>query len=175
MGSSSLLAFRAGAPAWIWICAAGGAVVGLLKAIVRLDEYPSFITELKHQQVDSLQSVKVIVCCVATLCAGASLGLEAGLGAAGAVLGQELVRLVEWLSPDEARADTRRRIYILSGMAAAFGAILPTPAIAVLLVYEVSTAGTEQHMPAREFMSGRRLSKKVVIFLVPAAVAAFTV
>lgn len=77
------------------------------------------------------------------------------------------------LAADSAEADLRRRTYILCGIAGAFGSILPAPFVSALLVAEVAAAGTEQFATPGEFMAGRKLPKKVLTFLVPAATFAY--
>eukprot|EP00931_Biecheleriopsis_adriatica_P105967 TRINITY_DN80485_c0_g1_i1.p1 TRINITY_DN80485_c0_g1~~TRINITY_DN80485_c0_g1_i1.p1 ORF type:complete len:501 (-),score=79.56 TRINITY_DN80485_c0_g1_i1:5-1477(-) len=172
------IGFCRGSPWWILISWGCCTLVGLLKAVLQLDAYPSFITELKHQHVDVGVSAKVVVCCIASLCAGATLGLEAGLGAIGAALGVLTARGVERCGPRclpnaSADQDVRRRCYILCGMAGAFGAILPAPFIAAILVAELASAGTERGAAENEFMAGRKLPKKIMVFVFPAATAAF--
>jgi len=77
------------------------------------------------------------------------------------------------LAADSEDADLRRRTYILCGIAAAFGSILPAPFVSAVLVAEVAAAGTEQFAAPGEFMSGRKLPKKVLTYLVPASTFAF--
>jgi len=117
------------------------------------------------------------VCCIASLDVGATLGLEAGLGATGSALGYLMAEAVNKVYPpaiaDPEKADLRRRTFILCGIAAGFGAILPTPFIAACLVAEIASAGSERLSPEGEFMAGRRLPKKVLTFLVPAATFSF--
>ncbi|CAJ1364571.1 unnamed protein product [Effrenium voratum] len=172
---SENLHFLAGSRTWILLCWGFCTVAGILKALLKLDTYPSFIEELKHQHVDPWVSFKVVACCIVSLSAGAVMGLEAGLGSLGGVLGMWLGKAMERLSPspNELEADTRRRAYILCGLAAAFGTILPAPFVSVILVAEIASAGTERHAQEDEFMQGRRLPKKVLFYLVPAATAAF--
>lgn len=168
--------FCGGSPLWIAICAVAFTAVGLLKLAMGLDEYPSFLTEMKHQDVHTKISAKICVCCVASLCAGATLGPEAGLGASGAALGQLFAKLApkRWVEDPE-QADFRRRTFVLCGMAAAFGAILPAPIVAVVLVGEVANAGSEQVSRPGEFLAGLSLAKKTFVFLVPASTIAFAV
>ncbi|CAK9046492.1 40S ribosomal protein S15 [Durusdinium trenchii] len=164
-----------GAPVWILLCWGFCTAVGILKAVMKLDKYPSFIDELKHQHVDPMVNLKVVICCIASLGAGAVMGLEAGLGSVGAAFGFLLWKGVEKVLPstNETAADQRRRAYILAGLAGAFGTIFPAPVVSVILVSEIATAGTERHTPEGEFMAGRRLPKKVIFYLVPVAVSAF--
>jgi len=88
----------------------------------------SFITELKHQHVDPIVSAKVLICCIASLCVGGTLGLEAGLGATGGAMGLICAILVHKvfrpLAEDSEKADLRRRTYILCGIAGGFGSII---------------------------------------------------
>jgi len=175
MEDPATLDFLAGSPWWILVTWLGCTAVGVMKVIIGLDKYPSFITELKHQSVDPRQSLKVTVTCMASLCAGAVMGPEAGLGGLGAAMGYVCSILVGrsgLVSRSPERLDERRRAYILSGMAAAFGSILPAPFVAVLLVGEIASLGTETDGD-EEFLAGRKLPNKVMVFLVPAATFAF--
>mmetsp|Transcript_43779 Transcript_43779/g.93721 ORF Transcript_43779/g.93721 Transcript_43779/m.93721 type:complete len:508 (+) Transcript_43779:125-1648(+) len=171
--------FCSGAPIWIPLCAAGGLAVGILKVMVGLDAYPSFITELKHMHVDPRVSWKVLVCCIASLATGATLGLEAGLGATGSALGYLtyifMCKAFPGINADREQSELRRKMLVLCGIAAAFGSILPAPYVAAILVGEVSSAGTEQQAQPGEFLTARRLPRKVVVYLVPASTAAFVV
>ncbi|CAE7524906.1 RPS15 [Symbiodinium sp. CCMP2592] len=71
------LSFCAGSTNWILLCWGFCTVAGALKASLDLDKYPSFIDELKHQHSDPIVSLKVVTCCIASLAAGAVMGLEA--------------------------------------------------------------------------------------------------
>lgn len=174
---SSQTFFRRGATSWILFCWGFCTAVGVLKVLVKLDKFPSFIDELKHQHVDPMVNLKVVICCIASLSAGAVMGLEAGLGSVGAALGFLLWKLAEKILPStsDTLSDQRRRIYILAGLAGAFGTIFPAPVVSVILVSEIATAGTERSVAEEEFMTGRRLPKKVFFYLVPVAVSAFVV
>eukprot|EP00435_Cladocopium_sp_Y103_P018732 s696_g4.t1 len=174
---SSQIFFRRGGASWILFCWGFCTAVGVLKVLVKLDKFPSFIDELKHQHVDPLVNLKVVVCCIASLSAGAVMGLEAGLGSVGAALGFLLWKAAEKILPStsDTLSDQRRRIYILAGLAGAFGTIFPAPVVSVILVSEIATAGTERSVAEEEFMTGRRLPKKVFFYLVPVAVSAFVV
>jgi len=141
-----------------------------------VDEYPSFVTELKHQHVDPKLSVKVLVACIASLCVGASMGLEAGLGSTGAAAGHVLAEQVSTHLVPSQDADVRewrRRLYILCGICAAFGSILPAPFAAVLLVAEMTAAGTESEAATFDMLGGKSLSTKVLAFLTASSSAAF--
>jgi len=174
------LEFQAGSVWWILICWGGCTGFGVLKVILGLDAYPSFITEVKHQENDPVQSVKVFICCIASLCAGATLGPEAGLGSIGGAIGHTLAAIVNKTlcrRQDSKAKDHRRRIYTLAGIAAAFGSILPAPYIAIMLVSELSSAGTEHYKNEeahRELAGGRSLPLKIMFYLAPAATFSFS-
>eukprot|EP00929_Paragymnodinium_shiwhaense_P074836 TRINITY_DN38293_c0_g1_i1.p1 TRINITY_DN38293_c0_g1~~TRINITY_DN38293_c0_g1_i1.p1 ORF type:complete len:511 (+),score=104.98 TRINITY_DN38293_c0_g1_i1:82-1614(+) len=174
------LQFAAGSPTWILVCWLGSTAVGVVKVLLRLDAYPSFITELKHQAADPWQAAKVVVCCILSLCAGATLGPEAGLGSAGAAVGHIVSGFCTRFGVQDAHSlDLRRRAFVVAGMAAAFGSILPAPYIAVVLCCELSSAGTEQYDETSErnraSEGGRRLPLKIMTQLVPAATFSFAV
>eukprot|EP00438_Fugacium_kawagutii_P009847 Skav209414 [mRNA] locus=scaffold1411:71044:73817:+ [translate_table: standard] len=50
--------FLRGGETWILLCWAFCTAVGVLKVLVGLDKFPSFIDELKHQHVDPLVNLK---------------------------------------------------------------------------------------------------------------------
>lgn len=130
-----------GCPFWIPLCWAGGTAVGVLKWAVGLDTFDTFLVEIRAQHCDSLPALKTTVCCMASLLSGAALGPEAGLAAAGGGIGTLLARVVASLGPDYAQeeaADARRRLYVIGGICAAFGTILPAPWVSLLICFECS-------------------------------------
>lgn len=126
---------------WIPICWAGGTFVGLLKFAVGLDEFDSFLVEIRAQHCEPVASFKTTICCMASLLSGACLGPEAGLASAGGGLGTLFARATERLggvfaNPDE--VDARRRLYAVGGICAAFGTIMPAPWVGLLICVECS-------------------------------------
>jgi H+/Cl- antiporter ClcA len=128
-----------GCPWWILLCWLGGTVVGLLKVAVGLDSYSPFIVEIRSQHCDTLPGLKTCLCCVVTLFSGACMGPEAGLASLGGGIGTFFATCVARLGPDWAEeADERRRLYVLGGICAAFGTIMPSPWVALLICVECS-------------------------------------
>lgn len=147
---------------WLPLCWAGGTVVGILKVVVGLDTYPSFLEDLLHREVDPKTALKVMLCCVASLLTGAAMGPEAGLGAAGGALGSIFARCLcgavwtpsnhrhyhhdhQSFEPSEASRRERIQLFTLAGMAAAFGSIMPAPWVGLLLVVELSNRKHDPH------------------------------
>jgi hypothetical protein len=65
---------------WIGIGAAAGVVTGIVKALTDMDEYPSFIVEVRECHVDPWMSLRVTGLCLVSEMAGLSMGPEAGGG-----------------------------------------------------------------------------------------------
>eukprot|EP00931_Biecheleriopsis_adriatica_P045748 TRINITY_DN26205_c0_g1_i1.p1 TRINITY_DN26205_c0_g1~~TRINITY_DN26205_c0_g1_i1.p1 ORF type:complete len:502 (-),score=90.06 TRINITY_DN26205_c0_g1_i1:105-1610(-) len=128
---------------WQWIlCIWGGCtVVGVMKAVLGLDQFDSFLVEIRNQHCESVKACKTFVCCVASLYSGAVLGPEAGLAAACGGFANALAAGVSKLGSEWAEAqasDERRRLYVLAGICAAFGTIMPSPWVALLICVECS-------------------------------------
>mmetsp|Transcript_10236 Transcript_10236/g.31560 ORF Transcript_10236/g.31560 Transcript_10236/m.31560 type:complete len:456 (+) Transcript_10236:956-2323(+) len=132
-----------GAPLWVPLCWAGGTFVGLLKALLNLDQPPSFLEDLLKQEVEPWMAAKTVLCCVPSLVSGAAMGPEAGLAAVGGALGTLLSRAVSSRGRPELE-EARRPLYVLAGMAAAFGTILPAPWVALLIVLELSSRKADE-------------------------------
>lgn len=90
------LQFGAGNVWWIGVGAAAGLTVGCLRALFNMDEIPTFLDELRQQHVDPWHGVRVAILAVISLMGGASVGPEAGLGAAGGACGELLNMLRGW-------------------------------------------------------------------------------
>ncbi|GAX81521.1 hypothetical protein CEUSTIGMA_g8949.t1 [Chlamydomonas eustigma] len=126
------LGFACGEPWWIGVGAACGLMVGLTKAALQLDEFPSFIEEVRSGHVEPLTSVKVTVCALLSLMGGASLGPEAGLGAFGGAVGQVVATRVRKNLPE-----VRRKLYVVASISGAFSAFLPSPFTSTLITTEL--------------------------------------
>eukprot|EP00933_Yihiella_yeosuensis_P030576 TRINITY_DN24205_c1_g1_i1.p1 TRINITY_DN24205_c1_g1~~TRINITY_DN24205_c1_g1_i1.p1 ORF type:complete len:503 (-),score=87.11 TRINITY_DN24205_c1_g1_i1:342-1850(-) len=124
-----------GAPIWIPLVWAGGTVVGIMKWVFGLDTYASFLQEIKEAHADPKQCAKVTVCCIASLFSGAALGPEAGLAAFGGGLGTFISDLLTRFGRTEG-AHERCQLYVLAGIASAFGSIMPSPWVSVLICME---------------------------------------
>ena len=131
------LQFGAGSGWWVALTCGAGLAVGLAKAAMGVDEFPSFIDELRAMEVHPLMSAKIAVCALLGLLGGLPMGPEAGLGASAGALGQ--------LAATRARrmvvqAADRAHIYVVACMCAGFGSFLPAPLPAVLLTIELGRA-----------------------------------
>ncbi|CAK0790446.1 unnamed protein product, partial [Prorocentrum cordatum] len=128
-----------GCPWWVLLCWLGGTAVGLLKVAAGFDSYSPFIVEIRSQHCDTVPGLKTCACCVATLLSGAAMGPEAGLASLGGGAGTFFADCVARLGPSwAAEADERRRLYVLGGICAAFGTILPSPWVSLLICAECS-------------------------------------
>eukprot|EP00567_Pseudictyota_dubia_P011585 CAMPEP_0197447012 /NCGR_PEP_ID=MMETSP1175-20131217/11771_1 /TAXON_ID=1003142 /ORGANISM="Triceratium dubium, Strain CCMP147" /LENGTH=558 /DNA_ID=CAMNT_0042978193 /DNA_START=155 /DNA_END=1831 /DNA_ORIENTATION=+ len=160
----STTAFLAGNPWWVGIGALTGLIVGILKGYVfKFDTYTTFMEELLSLETEGpREAVGVTLTCLISVLGGASLGPESGLGSACTAMSAVWARGVNWVcgqccgrrkdDTDDADDAERRRqralqqkeddkvrskLFILSGMVAAFSTILPSPASAILLCIEV--------------------------------------
>mmetsp|Transcript_9050 Transcript_9050/g.23471 ORF Transcript_9050/g.23471 Transcript_9050/m.23471 type:complete len:509 (-) Transcript_9050:179-1705(-) len=128
-----------GPPLWIPLCWAFGTLVGILKVAVGLDTFDSFLVEIRKEHCSTMEGLKTFVCCIASLLSGACMGPEAGIAAAGGAIGTFLSGAVSKLGPEYAEeqvADERRRLYVLSGICAAFATMMPAPWVALLICVE---------------------------------------
>ncbi|CAE8588702.1 unnamed protein product [Polarella glacialis] len=135
-----------GAPLWIPLVWAGCTAVGVMKVLLRLDQYPSFLTEIRAEHADPKESAKVVVCCLASLYSGAALGPEAGLASGGGGLGTVLAELISKLggASFQRGAEARRRLFVLGGITAAFGSIMPAPWVALMICMECAFAKRDE-------------------------------
>ena len=117
---------------WVAVTAGAGLLVGLLRRFFRLPvNQPGTIVEMKEGRVEPSTVLPSVVVSLVTLVGGASLGPEAALGKMGGGLGtlvSERLKLGERV----------REANTLSGMAAAFGALLSAPYVAVVIILEVA-------------------------------------
>ena len=101
---------------------------------------PSLVTELKDLRVhDTAVSVCILIVSTLSLGFGASVGPEASLGAIGGFIGTIVgsSRLVRRLHGTRGARGYTVELYSLLGMAAAFGPLLPSPVLAVMLLPEL--------------------------------------
>lgn len=141
---------------WVPCCWAGGTAMGLLKVLLRLDEAPSFLEELQSQRVNPVVAFKTLICCVASLLTGAAMGPEAGLASAGGMLGTIVAHNLSRCFPlPPEQMDERRRLFVLGGIVAAFGSILPAPWVALLLCAELTLRKRDED-GKEQIMLGRR-------------------
>eukprot|EP00966_Prymnesium_polylepis_P224317 5188918-Prymnesium_polylepis.1 len=154
---------------WLWVTSGGGLVIGLVKVLwsYLIAPYPlsppTILTEVQdlhaHRPTETIATLMISAISIGC---GASVGPEAALGGVGGALGtvfgragHPLYRKAKELfasmhhhdaAPTEACDDAlvpQRLIplYTLTGMAAAFGPLLPSPFLSTLLLHELSIVG----------------------------------
>jgi H+/Cl- antiporter ClcA len=115
---------------------------------------PSLVTEVKDLHVhEPANSICILLVSAMSLAGGASVGPEAALGAVGASVGSVL-GASSFVTRYTGSPQTD--IYALMGMAGAFGPLLPSPILSVMLLHELSIA-THVTLPA-SFMETMLLS-----------------
>jgi len=142
---------------WVGLTTGGGLAIGLVKVLWSLVvapyplHPPTLLTEVRdlhtHHPTETLATL--LISAISLGC-GASVGPEAAMGAVGGALGTVLGRarhplyrkaqLHDGADPDDGALVPGRLIplYSLSGMAAAFGPLLPSPFLCSLLLHELS-------------------------------------
>ena len=136
-------AWGAAAPSYFYVGlgAAAGLAVGCVKvtwSAVRTTPFPtnppSLVTEVKDLHChDPATCAPLMLCSAIGLACGTSVGPEAALGAVGASLGS-------FLGEHTSTGRQRPGLYATLGMAAAFGPLLPSPMLAVLMLHELGFA-----------------------------------
>ncbi|KAI3437816.1 hypothetical protein D9Q98_000263 [Chlorella vulgaris] len=133
--SAATLGFGSGEPWWIGVTAGAGLAVGLARAMFHLETAPTFIEELREMHCDPVTGLKTGVVTLLSLMGGVPMGPEAGLGALAAAAG---TLLSSRLRGFKVQPEPRRRLYVLSAMCSVFGALMPSPLVAILLVVELA-------------------------------------
>jgi H+/Cl- antiporter ClcA len=120
---------------WVAVTAGAGLVVGLLHRLLRVPEQtPGIIAEIKTGQVDAPLVPAMVLISAVSLIGGASLGPEKALGSAGGGAGT-------WISKRRKLESEDSQVNVLSGMAGAYGGLLSSPVIVVMLLLEVGRPG----------------------------------
>jgi H+/Cl- antiporter ClcA len=123
---------------WVAVTAAFGVVVGLLHRLTRLPEHtPGLIAEISDEHVDPRLVPAIVAVSAASLIGGASLGPEKALGSMGGGFGG-------WLSRRWHRDEEDSRVNTLSGFGGAYGGLLSSPVIVVMLIMELARPGGRQ-------------------------------
>lgn len=123
---------------WVAVTVGAGLVVGLLRRLTGLPDHTSgLINDLKEERVDASQVPGILAVSAASLMGGASLGPEKALGSTGGGLGG-------WIADRRGLDDDMRRSNTLNGFSGAFGGLLSSPMIVVMLVLEVARPGGER-------------------------------
>jgi chloride channel protein, CIC family len=117
---------------WVAVTAGAGVLVGVMRRAFHVPiKLPGTIAELKAQRVEPSTVPAAVAVSLVSLVGGASLGPEGGLGMMGGGLGT-------WISERRKLPEEMRATNTLSGMAGAYGGLLSSPILAVILVLEVA-------------------------------------
>ena len=120
---------------WVAVTAAAGLIVGLLHRLLRVPEQtPGIIAEIKTGQVDARLVPATVLISAVSLVGGASLGPEKALGSMGG-------GAATWIARRRALGSEDSQVNVLSGMAGAYGGMLSSPVIVVMLLLEVARPG----------------------------------
>lgn len=123
-----------------WIPLSGGA--GLLVGLVRYffsypDDLPGFFREIQDAHVNPRWVCLTYIISAISLSGGATLGPEQALGNVGGGLATFL--LENFVSFEE---EFYRKMFVLSGIVAPLGALLPNPMLGVTLIMELGESST---------------------------------
>ena len=120
---------------WVAVTAAAGLIVGLLHRWLRVPEKtPGIIAEISTGQVDARLVPAMVAISAVSLIGGASLGPEKALGSMGG-------GAATWIARRRGLGTEDSQVNVLSGMAGAYGGMLSSPVIVVMLLLEVARPG----------------------------------
>ena len=120
---------------WVAVTAAAGLIVGLLHRLLHVpEETPGIIAEIKTGEIDARLVPATVAISAVSLIGGASLGPEKALGSMGGGVGT-------WIAKRRALGTDDSQVNVLSGMAGAYGGMLSSPVIVVMLLLEVGRPG----------------------------------
>ena len=120
---------------WVAVTAAAGLVVGVLHRWLHVPgETPGIIAEIKTGQLDARLVPATVLISAVSLMGGASLGPEKALGSMGG-------GAATWIARRRALGTEDSQVNVLSGMAGAYGGMLSSPVITVMLLLEVGLPG----------------------------------
>ncbi len=123
---------------WVAVTAAAGLVVGVLHLVMGLpDRTEGVIQGLQTGHVETSEVPGVLVTSAVSLMAGASLGPEKALGTTVGGAGA-------WVSRRRGLTDDQVETNTYSGFAAAYGGLLSSPVIVVMLILELARPGGER-------------------------------
>jgi len=125
---------------WWWVAVAAGAglVVGVLHRLMKLpDRTPGVIEDLHSGHSDPSLVPGILVTSAVSLMSGASLGPEKALGATVGGAGA-------WISKRRGMNDEQTQTNTFSGFAGAYGGLLSSPAIVVMLILELARPGGQR-------------------------------
>ena len=117
---------------WVAVTAGAGVLVGVMRRAFRVPvKLPGTVGELKAQRVEPAPVPAAVAVSLVSLVGGASLGPEGGLGMMGGGLGT-------WISERRKLSEEMRATNTLTGMSGAYGGLLSSPILAVILVLEIA-------------------------------------
>jgi len=120
---------------WVAVTASAGLVVGVLHRVLHVpEETPGIIAEIKTGEVDVHLVPATVLISAVSLIGGASLGPEKALGSIGGGFGT-------WIAKRRVLGTEDGEVNVLSGMAGAYGGMLSSPLIVVMLILEVARPG----------------------------------
>lgn len=123
---------------WVVVTAGAGLIVGILHRVMNLpDQTAGVIAELHSGHADPALVPGILVTSAVSLMGGASLGPEKALGSTVGGAGA-------WLSERRGLSDDQTQTNTFSGFAGAYGGLLSSPVIVVMLILEVSRPGGEK-------------------------------
>lgn len=118
---------------WILVLFVTGLTVGLMRFFIGYpDDMPGLFKEIHSYHVDPKWAPWTFLLSLVSLSGGATLGPEQALGNLGGGLATYLVE--KWIKFED---KDYNKLFVLSGMAAALGALFPTPILAVLMLHEL--------------------------------------
>ncbi len=123
---------------WVAVTAGAGLIVGILHRILNLpDKTPGVIADLQAGRADPALAPGILVTSAVSLMGGASLGPEKALGSTVGGLGS-------WLSRRRGLTDDQIQTNTFSGFAGAYGGLLSSPVVVVMLILELSRPGGDK-------------------------------
>ena len=120
---------------------AGGFLLGSFKLLTKYPEgeTQTFFQEIKDMNVHAREGFLTSFCGLISLCAGASLGPEAPIGAFGGGFGS-------WLSHVLKQPKANAEVWAILGMAAGFGALFQSPFLSVIMLLEIAEFNRSRYM-----------------------------
>jgi len=123
---------------WVAVTAGAGLIVGILHRVLNLpDKTPGVIADLQAGHADPALVPGILFTSAVSLMGGASLGPEKALGSTVGGLGS-------WLSRRRGLTDDQIETNTFSGFAGAYGGLLSSPVVVVMLILELSRPGGEK-------------------------------
>jgi H+/Cl- antiporter ClcA len=120
---------------WVAVTAGAGLIVGVLHRLLRVPEQtPGIIADIKTGEVDAPLVPAMVLISAVSLIGGASLGPEKALGSIGGGTGT-------WIAKRRKLDSDDSQVNVLSGMGGAYGGLLSSPVIVVMLFLEVGRPG----------------------------------